>query len=57
MALVERRAHLGLGADGLTDLAPARERIDDWRDFLAAGLADEERDAIRAAERRGRLLL
>jgi len=51
------RAHLGLGADRLTDLVPARERIDDWRAFLAAGLADEERDAIRAAERRGRLLL
>ena len=50
------RAHLGLGADPLTELAPARERIDDWRGFLAAGLADEERDAIRAAERSGRLL-
>lgn len=42
------RAHLGLAGDGITDLAPMRGRID-------AGLADEDRDAIRAAERTGRM--
>ena len=48
------RAHLGFGDDGLTDLAPARERIPDWRAFLDAGLGEDEREAIRDAERRGR---
>jgi len=51
------RAHLGLAADALTDLAPTRDRIGDWRAFLDAGLANEARDAIRAAERSGRLRL
>jgi putative transposase len=51
------RAHLGLALDGLTDLAPMRGRIDDWRAFLDAGLDDEDRDAIRKAERTGRLRL
>lgn len=51
------RAHLGLAADALTDLAPARERIGDWRAFLDAGLDDEAREAIRAGERSGRLRL
>src|SRR5688572_11533990 len=51
------RAHLGLAPDDLTDLAAMRGRIDDWRAFLDAGLADEDRDAIRAAERTGRLRL
>jgi putative transposase len=49
------RAHLGLASDGLTDLAPMRGRIDDWRAFLDAGLDEEDRDAIRTAERTGRL--
>jgi putative transposase len=48
------RAHLGLGEDGLTDRAAMRGRIEDWRALLACGLADEEREAIRAAERTGR---
>ncbi len=51
------RAHLGLAADALTDLAPTRDRIGDWRAFLDAGLAYEAREAIRAAERSGRLRL
>ena len=51
------RAHLGLGADQLTDLSAARERIDDWAAFLAEGLDDGDRDAIRAAETSGRLML
>jgi putative transposase len=50
------RAHLGLGDDGLTDLAAAAAWVDDWRSFLDAGLGDEEAEAIRAAERSGRLL-
>ncbi len=48
------RAHLGLGDDGLTDLEPARERIADWRALLDAGLDEDEREAIRDAERIGR---
>ena len=51
------RAHLGIAPDGLTDLAPARERVDDWQAFLDAGLSEEEHKAIRDAERTGRLRL
>jgi putative transposase len=51
------RAHLGLAADRLTELAPMRERIDNWSGFLDAGLDDSDRDAIRIAERTGRLFL
>jgi putative transposase len=51
------RAHLDLGPDRLTQLEPARARIDDWRAFLATGLDDQDRDAIRTAERTGRLLM
>jgi putative transposase len=50
------RVHLGLSVDRLTDLAPTRERIGDWRTFLDAGIDDREREAIRTAERSGRLL-
>lgn len=50
------RTHLGLGTDGITDAAPMRERIDDWRALLDSGLADSERDAIQAGERTGRPL-
>lgn len=49
------RAHLDLGADPLTDLAPARERIDDWRAFLDDGLDPDDHAALQAAERTGRL--
>lgn len=51
------RAHLGLGPDRLTDVTPMRERIENWRDFLDAGMEDSDREAIRMAERSGRLLL
>jgi putative transposase len=51
------RAHLGLADDRLTELAAGRARVDEWRPFLDAGLGDEEAEAIRAAERSGRLLL
>lgn len=50
------RGHLGLAADPLADPAPARERIEDWSGFLAAGLATTEHAAFQAAERSGRLL-
>jgi len=50
------RAHLGLAGDPLIDPAPARERIDDWRAFLDAGPEPEAHNALRAAERSGRLL-
>lgn len=51
------RAHLGLESDRLTDLTPMRGRIDDWRAFLDAGLDGADREAIRTAERTGRLLI
>jgi putative transposase len=50
------RAHLGFGADGITDLAPMRERIADWTALLASGLDDRERERIRAGEQSGRAL-
>lgn len=51
------RAHLGLASDSLTDIAPGRERIEDWRAFLGAGLDEDDHKAIRAAERTGRLTM
>jgi putative transposase len=51
------RAHLGLGRDELTDLAATRDRIDDWRAFLEEELDNADHDAIRAAERTGRLVM
>lgn len=50
------RGHLDLADDPLVDPAAARERIDDWRTFLEAGLDPGAHGAIRAAERSGRLL-
>ena len=50
------RAHLGFGADGVTQVGPMRERVEDWGALLEAGLVDRERDAIRAGERSGRPL-
>jgi putative transposase len=51
------RAHLGLARDDLTDVTAMHGRIDDWGAFLDAGLDEEDREAIRAAERSGRLRL
>jgi putative transposase len=51
------RAHLGLAGDGLTDLAATRGRVADWRAFLDQGLDEDDREAIRTAERSGRLRL
>lgn len=50
------RAHLGLGHDPLTALAPMCERVGDWRALLDSGLEDRERERIRASERSGRAL-
>ena len=47
------RVHLGLAADGITELAAARARVDDWRAMLEAGLDAQEHEAIRARERNG----
>lgn len=48
------RGHLGLTADALIDAAAVHGRVEDWRAFLDAGLAEDDRQAIRAAERAGR---
>ena len=50
------RSHLGLENDGVTETAPLLDRVPDWRDLLASGLGDDERDAIRARERTGHAL-
>jgi len=50
------QAHLAGRDDGLVNAKPLLELAPDWRDFLGAGLADDEREAIRAAERTGRPL-
>lgn len=50
------RAHLGLAKDGITALAPMRERIDDWCALLDSGLDERRLNEIRAAERSGRPL-
>jgi len=49
------RGHLELGSDRLTDPAPARARIADWRAFLDTGLDPGAHADLRLAERRGRL--
>jgi putative transposase len=49
------RGHLGLASDRLTDPAPARARVEDWRAFLDVGLDPHARADLRLAERRGRL--
>lgn len=50
------QAHLAGRDDGLVDVKPLLELVGDWRDFLDAGLSEDERDAIRSAERTGRPL-
>jgi putative transposase len=47
------RAHLGLGADGLTETEALLGRWPDWRTMLDGGLDPSERDAIRARELNG----
>jgi len=50
------RAHLGLAADEITEVAPLQHRVEEWRSYLDSGLDDRERDTIRAGERTGRPL-
>lgn len=50
------RAHLTAADDGLAAVQPLLERIPDWRAFLAEGLTDDARDAVRTGERTGRPL-
>lgn len=47
------RAHLGLGADGLTETGALLDRWPDWRTILDGGLDPAARDAIRARELNG----
>jgi putative transposase len=49
-------AHLSGRDDGLVQVKPLLELVPDWRNFLAAGLGEDEREAIRSAERTGRPL-
>jgi putative transposase len=49
-------AHLAGRDDLLAQVAPLRDRVDDWPAFLAQGLDDDARDAIRRGERTGRPL-
>ncbi|HET9638768.1 MAG TPA: transposase [Allosphingosinicella sp.] len=44
------RAHLGLGADGLTEAAALLDRWPDWRTILDGGLDPDLRETIRARE-------
>ncbi|MGH6876372.1 MAG: transposase [Rhizomicrobium sp.] len=50
------RAHLLGRDDELVRVQPLLERVKDWRGFLADGVSDEERDAIRSHESTGRPL-
>jgi putative transposase len=49
-------AHLAGRDDGLVRVRPLLDLAGDWRTFLAGGLDEDERAAIRAAERTGRPL-
>jgi putative transposase len=50
------RAHLGQGADGITDIALGQALVSDWQAFLNDGLAADAHAAIQAGERNGRAL-
>jgi len=49
-------AHITGRNDGLVDVAPLLGRVDDWREYLAAGLAPEQAALLRQHERTGRPL-
>ena len=49
-------AHLAGRNDGLVDVAPLLARVDDWREYLAAGLEPEQAALLRRHERTGRPL-
>jgi putative transposase len=48
------RAHLTGKPDGLTDIAALGAAVGDWREFLDAGLTDDDMNALRSGERTGR---
>ena len=50
------RAHMAGRDDGLAQVAPLLERFGDWRRFLAGGLDEDSRQALRRHERTGRPL-
>ncbi len=50
------RAHFKGRDDGLAQVAPLLERFGDWRRFLAGGLDEDSRQALRRHERTGRPL-
>ena len=49
-------AHIAGRNDGLVDVAPLLGRVDDWREYLAVGLAPEQAALLRQHERTGRPL-
>ena len=49
-------AHIKGCADGLVVLKPLLRLVDDWREFLAGGVSEEEYSALRKHERAGRPL-
>ena len=49
-------AHVAGHNDGLADVAPLLGRVEDWRQYLAAGLSGEEAALLRQHERTGRPL-
>jgi putative transposase len=50
------RAHLAGRDDGLVGVRPLLDQAPDWSAFLAGGLGEDEREALRAGERTGRPL-
>jgi hypothetical protein len=50
------RAHLAGRDDGLVGGQPLLDQAPDWSAFLAGGLGEDEREALRAGERTGRPL-
>jgi len=48
--------HVAGRNDRLVDVAPMLSRVDDWREYLAAGLAPEQAALLRRHERTGRPL-
>ncbi len=49
-------AHVSGKSDGLVDVGPLLARVEDWREYLAAGLNVEEAALLRQHERTGRPL-
>ncbi|MHC4169412.1 MAG: transposase [Planctomycetota bacterium] len=49
-------AHVAGRNDGLVNVRPLLKRVDDWRDYLTAGLEPEQAELLRRHERTGRPL-